>query len=30
MQAFFSNINWPTVVAAVVITFVLLMVLGRR
>lgn len=30
MQSFFSNINWPTVIAAVVITFVVLMVIGRR
>lgn len=30
MQAFFANINWPTVIVAVVIVFVGLMVLGRR
>lgn len=30
MKSFFDNINWPTVIAAVVITFVLLMVIGRR
>ena len=30
MQEFLKSIQWPTVVAAVVITFVLLLVLGRR
>lgn len=30
MQAFLSNINWPTVVAAVIVTFILLLILGRR
>ncbi len=30
MQEYLKNIQWPTVIAAVVITFVLLIVLGRR
>lgn len=30
MEAYFKSIQWPTVIAAVVITFVLLLVLGRR
>lgn len=30
MQSFLGNINWPTVIAAVVITFVVFMILGRR
>jgi hypothetical protein len=29
-KSFFDNISWPTVVAAVVITFVLLVVIGGR
>ncbi len=27
---FLKNIQWPTVIAAVVITFVLMFVIGRR
>jgi hypothetical protein len=30
MKSFIEGINWATVIAAVVITFVVLMVVGRR
>lgn len=30
MQSFLNNINWPTVIAAVVVTFIVFMVIGRR
>ncbi len=30
MPEFLKSVQWPTVVVAVVITFVLLIVLGRR
>ena len=30
MGDFLAKIQWPTVIAAVVVTFVVLMVIGRR
>lgn len=30
MQSFLNSINWPTVIAAVVVTFIVFMVVGKR